>query len=174
MAIYKKQKVWSEKDHSYNEKIPSFQRGVISVRRRSGTATYIPTTLKNVVGVNIYPLDAVSRRKFANYSISLTKQTLNAASAVLKDLATTAKARVAGEIFYSSAKFYEVVKAITTNTSGIVLASGLAQGVIKERKEYSGATTPNFVLITTSVAAATAVSTANLIRFAYEVIGYED
>lgn len=174
MAIYKQQKMWSEKEHSYNEETPVFQRGVISVRRRSATATYIPTTIANVTGVTITPLDAISRRKFANYSVSLTKQTLNAASLVLRNVTAAAYARPAGEIFYSSAKFYEVVKAITTNTSGVLIASGLAQGKIVERKEYSGATTPNFVLITTSVAAATngAASSAT-IRFAYEVVGYK-
>lgn len=173
MAIYKKQIMWSEKDHSYNEPTPTFQRGVIAVRRRNGTATYIPTTIVNVIGVNLTPLDTKSRERFANYSISLTKQTLNAASVALKDVSSIHYARKAGEIIYSSAKLYEVLKDITTNTSGVVVASGVAQGLIRERKEYSGATTPNFVLITTSVAAATTTKSAELIRFAYEVIGYK-
>jgi len=174
MAIYKKQRMWSEKDHSYNEETPTFQRGVIFVRRRSHTTTYIPTTIVNVIGVNITPLDAISRRKFANYSVSLTKKTLNDASLVLRNVTALTYSRPVGEIFHSGGKFYEVVKTIATNTSGVALASGLAQGVIRERKEYSGATTPNFVLITTSVAAATnGAASSQLIKFAYEVIGYK-
>ncbi len=188
MAIYKKQKMWSEKDHSYNEKTPVFQRGVIAVRRRSLTGFFIPTTVENVERVALTPLNTTGRTTLkGGYAASTVKVNALASAfgASVIDLlnwsASVTAPRQKDEVFAvkSTKKLYIVMRNITSTNSfaaskysAAKLDSAIAAGQVTELKQFA-TTAKNFVPIMTAASAA-ASAHASVARFAFEVVGWDN
>ena len=175
MAIYKKERAWSEKLTSAEVDIPLVQRGVIAAMRRGTIVdTYLPTTIKKPIKVTLTPLNQKAGSRFSiwYYNQNDNLASLNAASAFFADSASGA-ARVAEQLVYSSGSIYEFLVDVASGVSGTKLASAVAQGKAKILKNYSTVTTKAFIKLTSSVAAASTASRRTTFKVAYEIMGYD-
>ena len=186
MAIYKKERAWSEKLTSAELPIAEIQRGNVAVKKRNKLGFAIPTTVNNVENVVLTPLNNIARNILhaGHYSVSLTKLSYNevfAGVSVCKTLywsATTGAARVEDEIILhpTSRKLYRVTRNLTSTTSFAAstytaskFASALAAGQIEEYNMFVS-NAKNYVGIGISCAASAIASNA---RFAFQIHGYK-
>lgn len=178
--IQKAVRTISEKLTSIEDPIELTQKGKIAVK---GATTFlaIPTTIENVFGVNIIPMNAsgalainggsasgISPKKSGWYC-DMVKYNANDVSAALLYTTVANQASVfTGHIAVKSNAIYEAVRNIgtaATATAGV----GASNSMWKKVPYFSSnANAKNFLKVTLRGAS---YATTN-VKFAYEVIGY--
>jgi len=185
MAIFKKERAWSEKLTSAEFDIPEVQRGVIALRKRQQLALIIPTTVNRVHSVVLTPLNTPARTILkGGYAASQTKLTnLNsvhgAVSVSMSKLVEWRKeAKAEDELVYvpTTKKLYITTRALNVASAGgstytaAKLLEAIASGQLVELKEFVS-TAANWISL--NIAASTASNSASIGRFAFEVHGYK-
>ena len=189
MAIYKKERMWSEKLTSAEFDIPEVQRGVIALKKRNRLCLVIPTTINRIHSVELTALNTQARTILKNgYAASHTKVLATASSGSyaavsyfrLIDWQATAAARAEDELLYVTAtkKLYMTTRAIPSTTSkaanaysAAVVTAALASGQIVELNQF--ATGAAVFIPIKIVASSTASAGASIGRFAFEVRGFK-
>lgn len=187
MAIYKKERMWSEKLTSAEFDIPEVQRGVIALRKRQQTGIIIPTTVNRVHSVILTPLNTRARTILkGGYAASQTKiMNLNATAASYAAGVSFSKlvewrkeAKAEDELVYvpTTKKLYITTRALNVASAGgstytaAKLLEAIASGQLVELKEFVS-TAANWIPF--QIAASTASNSASIGRFAFEVRGYK-
>lgn len=187
MAIFKKERVWSEKLTSAEFDIPEVQKGVVALRKRQQLTLILPTTVNRVHSVVLTPLNTRARTILkGGYAASHTKITdLNTVNASYSNVSFSKlvewrkEVRAEDELIYvpSTKKLYITTRAITSTNSAAAstyaaarVTEALAAGQIVELKEFVS-TAANWIPF--QIAASTASNSASIGRFAFEVRGYK-
>lgn len=189
MAIFKKERMWSEKLTSAELDIPEIQRGVIAVKKRSRLGFLLPTTVNRVHSVVITPLNTPARTMLkGGYSASQTKVTYNAlvsftgtTSASIYKLIKWEGASIAcaeDELLFNltEKQLYITKRAITkasyiSASTTVSTAAAIAAGYVEKLSMFATGV-PTFIPIKILVSSL-ASNGASIGRFAFEVRGYK-